>query len=233
MPQRSSQQRKQLRDSQSLNIINDEILVRFDTHKETWKFCEKCTIGKIAHKHVFARGTLPCDILFIGEGPGKTEDLVGFPFVGQAGKIVDNWIQHTLFTEVENQDDNGVGDLVLLSKLKWCITNIVSCRPCDEPGGLNRRPILSEIINCRPRLLEFLEIANPSHIVFLGLTASKSGVHDIGTTRIQKERMLHLRHPAFFLRPESGGEGGDLELGEIDRLKKFVNQIMIERQESH
>lgn len=231
---KSLQQNDQFRQSQTLNVLNNDAYQSMSSHINSWKNCNKCGISEFTHHHVFARGTIPCDILFIGEAPGKTEDLVGSPFVGQAGKILDNWIYQSCYSLEENKDINGVGDDVYVPVsspgIKWAITNIISCRPCDSAGGGNRRPMPDEVQNCKPRLLEFLEIAKPSHIVFLGMTASKAGAIQLlvkGSERIQKERCLHLRHPAYFLHSDSDKAGGEAELEEIDRLSKFVDQVVI------
>ena len=48
-----------------------------DQHRQEWAKCQKCEIGAIAFKHVLGRGRLPCDVLFLGEAPGKSEDVLG------------------------------------------------------------------------------------------------------------------------------------------------------------
>jgi uracil-DNA glycosylase family 4 len=167
----------------------------FKAHKLEWEGCTKCTIGTIAHSHVFARGTLPCNILFIGEAPGKTEDMLGEPFVGRSGKLLDTWMEAAM----------GV------SKFTYAIANLVLCRPCDKIGGPNRMPNPGEVSNCQPRLMTFVaDIAKPRVIVTLGRTAEMFLPRELTTRR------LHLAHPAWVLR--QGGENSNENRTQKQRL---------------
>lgn len=187
-----------------LNVLAN-VSRRFERHRSEWETCTKCEIGKIAHEHVFCRGTLPCDVLFIGEAPGKTEDLTGEPFVGKSGDILDGWIDRMQ---------------LLRPDLKWAITNTVCCRPTDRLGGSNRAPGLQEMANCRPRLIEFFDIARPRALVLLGRIAQ--GL-DLTGPRTLGLPVARLYHPAFI--GYNGGKGSKVDLETGDKLVEFARRL--------
>lgn len=150
-----------------------------------WSGCQACKIGERADNHVFGSGFLPTDVLFVGEGPGKSEDAIGEPFVGPAGKILDY-----------AREDSG------LIKFKSFKTNLVACRPCDELAGPNRAPTDREIKNCEPRFIRTISIASPKVIVALGKLPS----FYLAELKL-KQKLFKLYHPAYILR--QGGRGSD------------------------
>ncbi len=185
-----------------LRVLDDHTACNLTTHRAAWNLCTKCTIGYIAHHHVFARGTLPCDILFVGLGPGVTEDLTGWPFVGRAGRLLDAWVEQAL---------TPVG-------LSYACANLVLCRPTDKVGGKNRDPRPKEAFNCAPRLREFvLQIARPRAIISLGRTTEGFLPDDLCETK------LALKHPAWVLRCGGGGCSEDVEI--VRELKEFAQEI--------
>jgi uracil-DNA glycosylase family 4 len=184
-------------------------------HVRDWKPCIRCHIGKRAHHKVFARGTLPCEVLFVGEAPGKTEDVVGYPFVGQSGRLLDEWIGAA---GQEICKAAGLEDLTN-TPFSWAITNTLLCRPCEVVGGPNRAPILEEILNCRPRLEYFIrELAKPQAIVTLGRFAAEEIPEWNGLP------VLAIKHPAWVLR--QGGAGSTASVNEIERLTQFLMEII-------
>ena len=110
------------------------------------KACAKCHLHKTRTNAVPGEGNKQADIIFIGEAPGYYEDIQGRPFVGQAGKLLDNLLK-----------DIG------LERKNVFITNIVKCRP---PG--NRDPQGEEISICIPYLLEQIKTIKPKVICTLG-----------------------------------------------------------------
>lgn len=155
----------------------------------------------MACKHVLYRGDLPCNILFLGEGPGKTEDVVGLPFVGRSGKLLNKWIE-------------GAGKK---TKFTHGISNLVACRPIDEPGGENRAPLPHEKEACQARVVELCGIAKPIACVLLGRQAEAARVH------IPVGWVLSLPHPAWVLR--KGGETSIEHKECISLLRNFVWQL--------
>jgi uracil-DNA glycosylase len=103
---------------------------------------------------VLARGAVPADVLFIGEAPGASEDAIGRPFVGPAGKLLD----HIIATAVE-------------PRLRFALTNLIACIPRGEDGIKTSEPDISEVLTCAPRLVEFYELCRPMLVVAVGATA--------------------------------------------------------------
>ena len=108
--------------------------------------CRKCDLWKTRKKPVFGEGSIDTDILFVGEAPGYNEDLQGRPFVGKAGKILDELLE-------------SIG----LHRSDSYIANILKCRP-----PANRNPLKTEIDACTEHLDKQIELIQPKIIVPLG-----------------------------------------------------------------
>lgn len=134
--------------------------MRLKTHIKRWNHCTRCPLHRKRHKVVLYRGSIPADILFIGEAPGDSEDIIGKPFVGPAGKVLDSILQ-----------DLSVFDKA--NPIRYCITNVVGCIPLNTRGD-TRQPHKDEIEACRPRLLQFIEIVKPRLIITLGKVPKKN-----------------------------------------------------------
>ena len=113
--------------------------------------CEKCNLYKTKKNYVLGSGFLNSNLIFVGEAPGYNEDLKGIPFVGKAGKILDELLNSI------NIDRKNV-----------YITNILKCRPPK-----NRNPLSNEIKQCTKYLDEEINIIKPTVISPLGNFASK------------------------------------------------------------
>lgn len=193
----------------------------FDVHTAEWKPCIKCEIGGIAHFKVFARGQLPCDVLFVGEAPGKTEDVMGWPFVGRAGKLLDEWMVSAFATMADWWVRTG-NKPQTCPEFTYAITNVVLCRPTNEVGGPNRAPRWQEIENCRPRLETFIkEIARPKMVITLGLHAKGN----IPTSELDRAGIPYdnLYHPAWVLR--NGGSGSEADQQEKAKLASIFQKM--------
>ncbi|RMD89873.1 MAG: uracil-DNA glycosylase [Calditrichaeota bacterium] len=108
--------------------------------------CTQCPLWQSRQHAVPGEGNCKASIIFIGEAPGKQEDIEGRPFVGRAGKFLDEMIK-------------SIG----LTREDIYITNIVKCRPPE-----NRDPKNFEIKACRPYLEQQIQLINPKIIVTLG-----------------------------------------------------------------
>ena len=108
--------------------------------------CRACALGEGRHKLVFGVGPQRTPVLFVGEGPGQQEDLQGEPFVGAAGKLLDEMLS-----------------IIDLGRHNCYIANIVKCRP---PG--NRDPKPEEQTACIGYLYEQIRLLEPKIIVCLG-----------------------------------------------------------------
>ena len=113
---------------------------------ESVENCRKCNLWKTRKNPVVGAGSIDSEILFVGEAPGYNEDLQGCPFVGRAGKILDE-----LLESVELKRDDVY------------IANILKCRPPD-----NRNPLKTEIESCTEYLNKQIEIIQPKIILPLG-----------------------------------------------------------------
>ncbi len=114
--------------------------------------CTKCNLSKSRTNAVPGTGNCHSDIIFVGEAPGRNEDLQGKPFVGTAGQILSEVLEYAGFAR----------DQVY-------ITNVVKCRPPN-----NRQPLTEERIACKSYLSEEMEIIKPKIICILGNTAYSS-----------------------------------------------------------
>ncbi len=113
--------------------------------------CRKCDLYKNRNTVVFGVGCRNADVMLIGEGPGEQEDLKGEPFVGPAGKLLDDMLS-----------------IIDLDRSNVYIANIVKCRP---PG--NRDPMDAEQFACFGYLKAQIELVDPKIIVCLGRIAAK------------------------------------------------------------
>jgi len=163
----------------------DEKLKR---HRYAWRYCQNCEIGSFAKRHVLYE-FVPYQyddtrVMFIGEGPGESEDATGRPFIGRSGMLLRSTISEVL-------DDIG------MSGISYILTNIVACRAQDKSGGKNRPPSDEEIGNCNQRLRALLHIVNPEVVVTVGNISKK-------WAPIGDRKNVHLLHPAYLLR--NGGK---------------------------
>ncbi len=157
--------------------------------EEVVERCSKCNLCKNRTNIVFGTGNENADVMFIGEGPGADEDREGIPFVGKAGKLM-------------NQAFLGIG----ISREDVYIGNIVKCRPPN-----NRTPLKEEADACLDYLRNQVLIIKPKIVVLLGNTALKNILgeqYGITASRgkwIEKKGIKYLPtfHPAALLRDES------------------------------
>ncbi len=161
--------------------------------------CRKCAIGSQRRNNVYGEGDPCARLMVIGEGPGETEDLLGRPFVGRAGQLLDKML--------------GAIDL---AREDVYICNTVKCRPTlpGPRGPKNRAPEPLEMANCRPYLDEQIDIIRPRVILALGAPAAKSFLgRDFQITKMrgrwydgpQQIPLMVTFHPAYLLR-QTGGE---------------------------
>ena len=148
--------------------------------------CHGCSLWETRHNLVFGTGNEQAEVMFIGEGPGEQEDLRGEPFVGPAGKLLDDMLK-----------------MIDLDRTMIYIANIVKCRP---PG--NRDPQNIEQDACRGWLDRQIALINPKIIVCLGRISAKALIDpDFRITRehgvwydIDGRRVMATYHPSALLR---------------------------------
>jgi uracil-DNA glycosylase family 4 len=155
--------------------------------KQTVHHCTACKLRAGCTQTVFGVGDEKAEWLFVGEGPGADEDAQGEPFVGQAGKLLDN-----MLAAIKLKRGNNV-----------YIANIVKCRPPN-----NRTPEADEIATCMPYLRQQIALIKPKLIVALGKTAATSLLGreaTLGSFRgtihdFQGIPLIVTYHPAYLLR---------------------------------
>tara|TARA_A100001388_G_C28747678_1_gene490408 strand:+ start:625 stop:1263 length:639 start_codon:yes stop_codon:yes gene_type:complete len=174
------------------NIPNGKMnLSNFNNLELEAKNCHACSLSNTRNNVVFGKGSLKAKIFIIGEAPGRDEDLSGEPFVGRAGKL----LNEILFS-------------MKLSRDNVYITNTVKCRPPD-----NRNPNSDETNSCSRFLESQISLISPNIIILLGKVAAerlmntsepmsslRGKVHYYKNTNIP---MIVFYHPAYLLRSPS------------------------------
>jgi DNA polymerase len=143
--------------------------------------CIRCRLAETRTQVVFGVGNPDADLMFVGEAPGFHEDQHGVPFVGQAGKLLDNLLA-------------GIG----LTRADVYIANVLKCRP---PG--NRDPMPDEKEACEPYLFRQIALIEPKVVATLGNHATKQLTgKDVGITRVHgKEQEVTLGGRQLLLYP--------------------------------
>lgn len=176
----------------------------WDALEQTVAACRACRLCEGRTQTVFGVGDRQADWMVVGEAPGEQEDLRGEPFVGQAGKLLDNMLR-----AVGAKRGKGV-----------YIANVLKCRP---PG--NRNPAAEEIAQCEPFLRRQVELVQPRIILAMGRFAAQSllQLQDpvIGQLRGRVHRyngvpLVVTYHPAYLLRnlPDKAKAWADLCLAQ-------------------
>ena len=148
--------------------------------------CHRCPLGRVRTNLVFGEGNPKADIVFVGEAPGRDEDVQGRPFVGRAGQLLTRII---IAMGLRRED--------------VYICNILKCRP---PGNRNPRP--EEIITCEPFLVKQIQAINPKVICAMGTFAAHTLLKtDVPITVLRGKfhtyhgiQLMPTYHPAFLLR---------------------------------
>lgn len=168
--------------------------------------CTRCPLGCTRTNIVFGAGDPQARVVFVGEAPGKNEDLRGEPFVGSAGKLLDEMLEH-----------------IGLTREQVYICNVLKCRP---PG--NRDPEPSEIEACTPFLREQIRVIDPEVLATLGNFATKfvlrtkTGIAQLHGQPQQAGRftVLPFYHPAVALYDNSKRS---VLFADIERLAEVLD----------
>ena len=178
--------------------------------EEALKGFDGCPLRATAKNTCFKRGSDRARVMFIGEGPGRDEDIQGLPFVGRAGQLLDKMLAAI-----------GLGEDDVY------ITNIVYWRP---PG--NRTPTPEEVEACAPFLERQIELLDPAFLVPIGGPAAHHLLHTSeGITRLRGKwrecdiggktrRALPILHPAYLLRTPAAKRHAWRDMLEIESALK-------------
>lgn len=156
---------------------------------EEIKNCTKCSLHQTRTNFVFGVGNPEADIMFVGEAPGKYEDLQGEPFVGRAGQLLNKLLAH-----------------IHLQREDVYIANILKCRPPN-----NRDPLPEEVEKCIPYLHRQIELIQPKILVALGRIAAQNLLNTSEPLGKLKQKVWTFRnlplfityHPAAVLRNQA------------------------------
>lgn len=184
-----------------------------DKLREKLKNCTKCPLHCTRTNVVISDGSVSADIMLIGEAPGADEDKTGIPFVGRAGKLLNEFL---IKAGLDRKKD-------------LYIANTVKCRPPE-----NRKPTKEEKIACEDNLKKQIDMVKPKVIILCGVTAMESFIKDKKLT-ISKARgqvfdlngikLVPIFHPSYLLRQHSMQKGSprDLMLEDLKMVKALVN----------
>jgi DNA polymerase len=153
------------------------------------------------------KGSIPSKVLFLGEGPGESEDVLGKPFIGPAGDLLDYIISKA----------------TAVAPMKFAYSNLIACIPRDEEGMKVTRPPKFAIDACADRLRELTHLVNPKLVVWVGNDAEKYG------TKILKNHSpafatVKIIHPGAILRGPEAGRGLAIRQS-IVKLKTVLETI--------
>lgn len=156
--------------------------------------CQRCDLATTRTHVVISRGNPLARLMLIGEGPGQHEDETGLPFVGRAGRLLDQ-----ILASVGLDQEQDI-----------YICNVVKCRP---PG--NRKPTPEEMARCRPWLQRQIQLVNPAVVLLAGSTAMtgvlgiKTGITRMRGQWIERDGRVYMPvfHPSFLLRNASRQKG--------------------------
>lgn len=169
------------------------------------QFCEKwadgCGSAFCDHpgtKRVLFRGQVPCHLLIVGQNPGISENALGKPFKGPAGKLLDRILESALASV---QDERQVAHKDPL-RVGFC--NLVACMTRDEYGQKQDEPDHMQVVACRPRLEEFIKLCCPKLLCCVGKHAEeylRQGFKD--SVKIPAGvKVINITHPAAVLRSD-------------------------------
>lgn len=169
-----------------------ERMDRWQLHVNQWKNCTRCDLHETRQNVVLLRGDVPCDVMFIGEAPGHSEDSIGEPFVGEAG----NLLQYDIINEAVPET------------VTYALTNLLACIPLDEDGNKTNEPDDDDVETCSPRLVDLAEFCKPKLIVCVGKHAEE-WLNPQMKMRVRipdSISRVHILHPSYILRKTEGKE---------------------------
>ncbi len=178
--------------------------------------CDSCRLHTARTRTVFGEGSASAQVMFIGEGPGRQEDLSGRPFIGRAGELLTRIIEQ------------GMG----VSRSQVFIANIVKCRPTVElRGQRDRPPEPDETAACSPYLQRQIDLIRPRVIVTLGGPATKFILNTtIGITRLRGKwgeyggiPVMPTFHPSYVLR--NGGDRSPLRREVWSDIQQVLHRL--------
>lgn len=179
----------------------------YQRHKARWsEGCGDAMCSRVAEaggRVCLLRGKVPCDVLFIGEAPGKSENVLGQPFVGPAGQLLDRIVKDSI------GQINVMQGVRQRPPLRVAFTNLVGCIPMGDDGDKVGEPEEEQIVSCAGRLRDVVKLTAPRLIVCVGKlpeTFLDPGYkHSLPIPR--EVPRIAIQHPAAILRAPTAGQG--------------------------
>lgn len=179
----------------------------YQRHVSEWRDCTACDLCERRQRVVLFRGRVPCDVLFAGEAPGKSEDALGRPFVGPAGKLLDQIIERAwLQAGHKGQHPDNDDDAWLPHPASYGLTNLVCCIPLNEDGEKTSDPPAASIKACAPRLRQIVTLCKPRLIVSVGKLSEKWLPKSLSEEQAAIPSVT-IPHPASILRADISQRG--------------------------
>ena len=190
---------------EAVSQLKNGVSMTLESIREECNNCRKCELYKTRTNVVFGVGKEDADVMFIGEGPGQSEDEQGIPFVGRSGQLLTNYL-------------GAVG----INRTDVYITNIVKCRP---PSNRDPKPEEQEL--CIDYLRSQIKVIKPRIIICLGRVASCRLIDD--DFKVTKQHgefirkkdylMMGSYHPSALLR------NPNLKFDALNDFKKIAEEI--------
>ena len=219
MPQATTGEQSKVHGKQEGGVV----ATHYSLFVERWQSCTACELHESRQNVVLARGQIPCDVLFLGEAPGQSEDCLSFPFVGPAGQLLDN---PPPFSPPGIVQRAGLAELGIRS----AFANLVCCIPLGDDGVKVTEPPDEAIEACSVRLVEFVEIANPRLIVCVGKLAKDwldpGYKHSIKLHR--RIPLVEIVHPAHILRMNYAQQGLAIQRATVV-LRNAVEDVLCQK----
>ena len=189
-----------------------EKLTPWQQYVEDWSNCDQCPLCLQRSRIVLARGSVPADIVLVGEAPGVSEDILGVPFAGPAGGLLDH-----------------ITDAALHGRQISCAwTNLVACFPRLAKEAGDNEPTDKEIKACGNRLREFITLCRPKLIVTVGKLSDRwtpKITEKAEGYRNKPPRWCSLVHPAAILRQTEAQKGLSIQRS-IVVLRTAIDDMM-------
>ncbi len=203
-------------------LTAEEKLAHLEAIRAPALSCPRCKLSRTRTNVVFGEGNAASPLMLVGEGPGESEDASGRPFVGRAGKLLEEVLRR-----------NG------MARHHVYVTNVIKCRAANFEGGrmVNRPPEPDEISACQPWLEQQTSIIKPLVVVCIGGPAANTVIHK--NFRITAERgkwcttspyaawTMAVFHPAYILRLNGPAYDAALEtlVEDVGRARQKVIEV--------
>jgi DNA polymerase len=182
---------------------------KWEVFREKWIGGCGSSLCPNARRVCLANGQVPCDVLFVGEAPSVGADVVGKPFVGESGYLLQDMV-----------------DKAMPDSVRRMYTNVVGCIPRNTgPGKAVTTPPTEAILACRPRLQEFIAVCNPRLIIAVGRVAQNALVEmQSGKFISATIPVVYVTHPSHILQTVFNGS---IARRAIETIRKAVAEHVL------